>query len=249
MVTLCEECGAGGIYPPGLLWRLPKMIHTCMHTRKVSYDGLIQNMYPPIWEGNPLHFHVLCGESSKRHWVKYDDISLLSQPLFQFLISSQTLYVFHAGEGARYILVFVFKCLWWELPTKPWTGEEVLEDSFSVREHCFPCLLPTGPQRMSVVPLPKSAHHSQCYIFSQVTPWGSRSHLDCCCCCCCSVSLWGLLWCVCVYLPWSSIGHGKPTGWALGSTLLSTMTQRTVSPGSYSLGSYWKPASMVGWFL
>lgn len=52
---------------------------------QVLYYSLMQIMCPPIWEGNlyPIYFHVLYGESSERHWGKYDDSSFLSQPLFK----------------------------------------------------------------------------------------------------------------------------------------------------------------------
>lgn len=120
IVALHGKYRAGGIYPQDcLLWRLCEIIHT--HTPTVLYYGLMQIMYPPIWEGNlyPVYFHVLCDESSERHWGKYDDISLLSQSLFQILDSIWTYHVFHVLEGVQgtfqsvCLSAFDGSCHWW----------------------------------------------------------------------------------------------------------------------------------------
>lgn len=110
-------------------------------------------MHPPIVKGNPypIYFHVLCGESSKRHWGKYDDINPLSQSLFQTLRSNWSSHVLPSGRGQGTfqpvcLRAFGSSCL------QQCRGREG-RVYYLWRKCCFASFLLAGPHREHMLPL------------------------------------------------------------------------------------------------
>lgn len=173
MFTLYIKYRASGIYPRDCC---EGYIHTCTHPQSVILRPDAD--YAPTHFGRKpylIYFHVRCGESSKRHWEQYDDINPLSEPLFQALDSNWSSHGSHILGGGKVHSSLCVKVLLVGATVSDAVGRrEGGKDSRPVRGvPLCQCPASWAPQGTYVAAIFKSAHQSQYYAFSQVTPWGS----------------------------------------------------------------------------
>lgn len=121
----------------------------------------MQIIHPPVVKGNsyPIYFHIHCGESSKRHWGKYDNIHPLSQPLSQVLDSNWSSRVCHTlGGGTVHSHLCAYVLLVVATVRDAMAGREGMGKIYCLcGACCFASFMLAGPHRKYVAPLFRSA--------------------------------------------------------------------------------------------